>query len=361
MGSDLEYLERSPGHLIRHRGKKITEEEIWATVQLLPIPGDHDDRYGAPRLTSSWLSKFKSPHTVAAYGRDLAQWLMWCEEEGLDPLEVRRADVDRFIRSLDEADRPPVASTIARKLSAISSWYKYLASNRILGHNPLSAVDRPEFDKDRSKTVGLSVKEVWAFMARLRLERGPQAVRDRAMLGVLLELGLRVGELARADIADVHHRAGHRALLVHGKGGRDRVLPIPAPVALELDAYLEQRAADAGVPVEELEGPLFVTSGAKAQGELERSRLTQPHVFALIRRIAKAAEIPSWRSLSPHSFRHTAATAALNDGASLRDVQDFLGHADPRTTRRYDRDRGALERSPAYRLASLFAPTTDED
>ena len=94
-------------------------------------------------------------------------------------------------------------------------------------------------------------------------------------------------------------------------------------------------------------GPLFVTA--------YRKRLTQAYVFALVRRIARAANLPAAEQISPHSLRHSAAIAALDDGAALRDVQDFLGHADPRTTRRYDRNRGSLDRSPAHRLAVLYA------
>jgi integrase len=78
-------------------------------------------------------------------------------------------------------------------------------------------------------------------------------------------------------------------------------------------------------------------------------------VFRLVRRTARLAGLPDAGLVSPHSLRHTVATAALDAGAPLRDVQDLLGHADPRTTRRYDRSRGSLDRSPAYLIAGLFA------
>ncbi|WP_433732588.1 tyrosine-type recombinase/integrase (plasmid) [Actinoplanes sp. CA-051413] len=94
-------------------------------------------------------------------------------------------------------------------------------------------------------------------------------------------------------------------------------------------AQLEQRGE---------RGPLLVTSGEK--------RLTQAAVYAIVRRLARAAGLPAAEQVSPHSLRHSAATAALDDGAPLRDVQDFLGHADPRTTRRYDRNRGSLTARP---------------
>ena len=128
---------------------------------------------------------------------------------------------------------------------------------------------------------------------------------------------------------------------VTGKGGRHRELPIPVPLARDLDAYLAGRAG-AGP-----EAPAFVTATGR--------RVDPSVVFRLVRRTARAAGLPDADLVSPHSLRHTVATAALDAGAPLRDVQDLLGHADPRTTRRYDRSRGSLDRSPAYLIAGLFA------
>ena len=164
---------------------------------------------------------------------------------------------------------------------------------------------------------------------------------------MLAELGLRVGEALALDLADLRHNRGHRTVRVTGKGGKVRELPIPAPLGRDLDAYLAGRARAAGVAVEQLEGPLFVTTTGR--------RVDQPAVFRLVRRVGKSAGLPAAEHLSPHSLRHTVATAALDAGAPLRDVQDMLGHADPRTTRRYDRSRGSLDRSPAYLIAALFA------
>jgi hypothetical protein len=93
---------------------------------------------------------------------------------------------------------------------------------------------------------------------------------------------------------------------------------------------------------------------ASGSGIDNGSRLTQGYVFALVRRLARIAGIPAAEQISPYSLRHSAATAALDDGAPLRDVQDLLGRADPRTTRRYDRNRGSLDRSPAHRLGVQY-------
>ena len=94
-------------------------------------------------------------------------------------------------------------------------------------------------------------------------------------------------------------------------------------------------------------GPLLATASG--------SRLDQSALWKLVRRLARAADIPSWAQLSPHSLRHTAITSALDAGAALRDVQDYAGHRDPRTTRRYDRSRGTLDRNAAYTLTAYLA------
>ena len=100
------------------------------------------------------------------------------------------------------------------------------------------------------------------------------------------------------------------------------------------------RAANERVPVDQLTGPLLVTSTG--------ARLDRHAVFRLVRRLARAAGISAWAKLSPHSLRHAFATTARAQGVPLEDVQDAMGHADPRTTRRYDRDRYNLDRDPAY-------------
>jgi site-specific recombinase XerD len=109
-----------------------------------------------------------------------------------------------------------------------------------------------------------------------------------------------------------------------------------------LDEYLADRAARQAVPVAGLTGPLLVTATGR--------RWDRHAVFRLVRRLAREAGIATWSRLSPHSLRHAFATTARAEGVALEDVQDAMGHADPRTTRRYDRDRHNLDRDPAYAI-----------
>lgn len=326
-------------------------DPVLAAVAVLPLPDDDAGaRWNLRTATAAWLRSRKSDHTRRAYWRELAGWLSWCERTGLDPRVARRGDVDAYLAAAGgrTGDGRVLATTSqARRLSALSSWYRYLISNGVTDANPVEAVDRPEVNRDSSPTLGLDEKQIAAFMRAARAAGTPAAVRDAALVGMLAELALRVGEVLALDLADLRHNRGHRTVRVRGKGGRFRELPIPAPLGRDLDAYLSARAAAAAVPVDQLAGPLFITRSGK--------RLDQPAVYGMVRRIARAAGLPAADRLSPHSLRHSAATAMFGAGATLRDVQDALGHADPRTTRRYDRDRHNLDRSPVYLIAGLFA------
>jgi integrase len=162
------------------------------------------------------------------------------------------------------------------------------------------------------------------------------------VISVLADLGLRVGEVVGLDIADLGYERGHRSVRFTGKGGAKRRRALTPASAAAVETYLLQRAAAAGVPVDELDGPLFVTASG--------SRLDRHSVFRLVRRLAGRADLPAAAHLSPHSLRHAFATAARDEGVPLEDVQDAMGHADPRTTRRYDRDRHNLDRDPSYAI-----------
>lgn len=321
----------------RERGS-ITQ--IAAAVEALPLPRDDaPSRWTLRGATAAWLASRRSSHTRRSYFADLTLWLGWCDRAGLDPRQALRADVDLWTTTITGS-----AATIARRLSAVSSWYDYLESNQLAGSNPARAVTRPRVDRDSSPTVGLTAAQAGQLIRTARSSTRRCAARDTAALGLLLGLGLRVGELVGLDVEQVRYNRGHRTVMVVGKGGRRRELPIPPQVGRDLDVWLEVRAGLGAVLADA--GPLLVTATGR--------RLDQPGVLRMLRRVAAAAGIREAAALSPHSLRHTAITAALDAGAQLREVQDMAGHADPRTTRRYDHGRGSLDRSPTYRLGAIL-------
>ena len=137
-------------------------------------------------------------------------------------------------------------------------------------------------------------------------------------------------------------------LRVTRKGGRRTRVPLTPAAAAALNAYLADRARRAGLDSpQNLDGPLLATTTG--------GRMRQGHLWELVRRLARQAGIETWDQLSPHSLRHSAITLGLDAGASLRDVQDYAGHKDPRTTRQYDHARDSLDRNAAYAVAAYLA------
>jgi integrase/recombinase XerD len=300
---------------------------------------------GGADFTDAWLRNRRlSEHTRAAYRRDIAGWLAWCETRGIAPLSATFLDVNEYGRALEStvdprSGRPLTPATVARKLSALSSWYAFLVKLRAIDGNPVSGADRPQVARDHSATIGLTPDEVDALLTAADTATGPTAARNRAVIALLADLGLRVGEVVSLNLDDLGYERGHRSVRFVGKGGKPRRRALTPGTAAALDAYLAERPTVDGEPSA---APMFVTASG--------ARLDRHAVFRLVRRLARDAGIPAWAKLSPHSLRHAFATTARAEGVPLEDVQDAMGHADPRTTRRYDRDRHNLDRDPAYAI-----------
>lgn len=304
-------------------------------------------------FTEGWLANRRlSPHTRDAYRRDVSSWLEWCRARDLDPLTATFIHVNAYAREMESVVDPRSGRTLSpatvdRKLTGMSSWYSFLVKLGALTKNPVEGVDRPERDRDHSSTVGLTADEVDLLILAAKNDTSLQRVRNYAAIMVLVDLGLRVGELISLDVEDLIPQRGHRTIRFTGKGGKRRRRALPPAVVDAIETYLRPRAEAAGVEIDDLTGPLFVTANGV--------RWERHSVFRLVRRLAKEAGIPAASLLSPHSLRHAFATNAREAGVPLEDVQDAMGHADPRTTRRYDTDRHSLDRDPSYRLAAARA------
>lgn len=275
-------------------------------------------------------------HTRTGYARDLRQWFDWCAELDLDPLEANRAAVDGFRRHLESWDRPAKPATVARKFAAIAGFYKYAAAEDLIARSPFDHVRRPSPPAD-SPTLGLDRGEARALLAAA-VDHGP---RSQALVTLLLHDGLRINEALDADVGDLGVIRGHRTLSVTRKGGARRDVVLAPSTAQAVAAYISDREA----------GPIFIATTGR--------RWNQPAAFRTVRMLARRAGIAHADKISPHSLRHTFVTLAREAGVPLEDVQDAAGHADPRTTRRYDRGRHNLDRHPAYALAAFLSDGGD--
>jgi site-specific recombinase XerD len=310
-------------------------------VTHLPV---HSGPPSLETLTLAWLWSFReSAHTREAYRRDVAHFLGWCTEHNLSPLVASRPQLDAYAAMCATAVNPatgrtPAASSVARRLSALSSWYAYLVDSGLAAANPVAKLRRPRVDREHTRTVGLTAQE--AIALRRAATEDPVLGRTGFVLaGFLVELGARVSEACAAQVADLGHDRGHRTVRLRMKGGKTRTRAVPPALASALSSYLDGRA----------EGPLFLAPDGRP--------LDRHTVARFVRRCAQAAGLAAADRISPHSLRHAWATIARERGATLEERQYALGHADPRTTQRYDRAGLTLERDPAY----LVAGAVNED
>jgi len=306
-------------------------------MELEPITAlvGNEQRHG--HIIAAWKLAQSSPHTLRAYSRSMTDFCQWLDGRGMDLLTVKRPVIDGYRHTLAGAP-----ATVAAKLAALSSFYRYaLSADAITGGNPVELVKRPKVDADHSSTEGLTKDQARALLTAARAD-GP---RSHALVSLLLFTGVRLSEALNASTADYGHDTGHRTLSIRRKGGKDGRVAVPAPAVEALNAYLgttgrELVAGTAGVGL-----PLFTTATGK--------RWASSEAFRTVQRLAKAAGIEG--QISPHSLRHTFATLALDAGTALHDLQDSMGHADPRTTRRYDRARGTLAKAAGYDVARVLA------
>jgi integrase/recombinase XerD len=304
------------------------------------LPGSPDaDPFD--RLAAGWLVGHPA-NTAKAYRLDLMAWADWCRQRGVHPLAAERHHVDAWVRDLSSrpgprTGRPVSAATLARRLSALAGFFAYGIDAQVLVHSPVAAVRRPKVS-DESQASGLNADQ----LRRLLQAATGHSPRSAALVALLVFCGPRISEALGADLRDYGHDAGHRILKVIRKGGKTDRLALPPVVVRALDTHLAHRA---GGP----DGPLFLAAD-------ESTRYPYTSAYEQLLRLCRTAGLPA--GITPHSLRHSYATEALKL-AALQDVQDAMGHADPRTTRRYDRARRQLDRSPNYLLAATLTDHTD--
>lgn len=285
----------------------------------------------ADHATAGWLLGFASLHTRRAYQGDLAKWLQFCADTGSDPLRPRRGHLAGWARTLEAAGLGQ--RTVARRIACVSSWLTYLAEEGVIPTSIVGRVRRPRIP-DRGETPGLTKDELRRLLAVAAQHGSP---RDRALLALLATTGVRVNEALSRDVEHLAFDRGHRILRLARKGNRgDRTVLTPPTLHL-LDVMLAGRDV----------GPIFATRTGR--------RMDQPAAWRMVRRLARLATLDGAGELSPHSMRVSFITGARDAGVPLEDVQDAAGHADPRTTRRYDRGRHSLDRHAAYAMTSWIA------
>lgn len=286
-----------------------------------------------------WLAGQLSPHTRRAYKLDVAHFVRSLNIHSAEELRhVDRAAVVAWQNLMHRDGIKP--RTIRRRLSALSSLFVHLVEHRAADTNPVRDIRRPRVNVRQGTTRAFSAKE-----ARLILDAPSrdtlQGLRDRAILSVGLQAGPRRSEIASLLVRDFHTNGGYKSLHFIRKGGEDLSLAINPQTAQRIQEYL----AAAG-HADDIDGPLFRPLGPNQTRADPRRHLNSIAVDRILRKYARVSGLD--RGYSAHSMRATFITTALNNGASLEDVQRDVGHANPSTTKLYDRRGHNPERSASF-------------
>jgi integrase/recombinase XerD len=277
-----------------------------------------------------WLQKQKSARTRRAYRLDVQHFMRTLSITA--PEELRQADHkaviawERFMRETEHA----ASSTIRRRLAALSSLYKHLVRHGHAAKNPVGEVERPAINREEGSTLAFAKAQARKLLD-LPAADTVAGLRDRAILSVGLQVGLRRAEIAALTVGDLHQNRGYDSLRVQRKGGRRDALAINPQTAARVRAYLE--AAGHGA---DIDGPLFRPLRHNGKQDVARRHMDPDAIDRVVRK-KYAAALGLDRGYSAHSMRATFITTALENGAQLEDVQKAAGHRDPSTTKLYDR------------------------
>ena len=262
------------------------------------------------------LQKGFTPNTLDAYLRDVQKLLLYLKGEGIDPLEVKLEDLEHFSASLHDIGIAP--SSQARILCGVRSFYRFLNLDGWIEQDPAELLESPKQGEHLPEF--LSTAEVDQLEAIIDVSKW-EGHRNRAIIEVLFSCGLRVSELVNLPLSNLYLDEGF--IRVFGKGRKERLVPISPKAIKELNLWFAVRRHMTIKPGEE--DYVFLNRRG--------SHLTRTMILIMIKQYAREAGIQ--KTISPHTLRHSFATALLEGGADLRAIQAMLGHESIGTTEIY--------------------------
>jgi integrase/recombinase XerD len=272
-------------------------------------------------------------NTRQAYWRDLADVSLYLRKErntdidkaSTEDLKAYLEDLANKTHTKGENKSQIAVRTVARRLSAMRQFYRYMVSENKREDDPTSTIESPKQGRTLPKT--LSEDEVSQLIKTAGQGGGADSIRLVCLLEMLYATGLRVSELVGLPISAISETQEY--LMVEGKGGRERMIPLSEPAQKAIKDYLSVRQQFIGTENQAAQEKAFFPSKTSESGHLTRQRFAQ-----LLKDLARDAGIEEGR-VSPHILRHAFATHLLSRGADLRSVQKMLGHADIATTQIY--------------------------
>lgn len=278
--------------------------------------GKRDNETTRKYLRYLKLERNYTANTVEAYRNDLAHLERYMKREGLTPETVRRKHLEHFAATLHEHGIGPASQ--ARILSGVRSFFKYLQMEGYISDDPSELLEWPHLGEHLPEV--LTTEEIDRMEAAIDLSK-PEGQRNKAIIEVLFSCGLRVSELTALKLSDLF--MSDNFVRIKGKGRKERLVPISAKAVKELKLWFIDRNRMNIKPGEED----FVFLNRRG------AHLTRTMILIMIKRCAEAAGIE--KTVSPHTLRHSFATALLKGGADLRAIQMMLGHESISTTEIY--------------------------
>ena len=262
------------------------------------------------------LERNYSPNTLEAYRHDLGHLLAYCHREEKDVLQMKLEDLQHFAAGIHELGIGPTSQ--ARILSGVRSFYRWLLLDGRIDADPTELLESPRLGEHLPEV--LTTAEVDQLEASIDRSK-PEGQRNRAIIEVLFSCGLRVSELTHLRLSDLFLEEGY--IRVMGKGSKERLVPISNRAVHELELWFYDRNL------------MTIKAGEEDYVFLNRrgAHLTRTMILIMVKRQAEAAGIK--KTISPHTLRHSFATALLEGGADLRVIQAMLGHEDIGTTEIY--------------------------
>ncbi len=270
------------------------------------------DRY----LVYMRVERAASPQTVRAYSADLARYLEWAERTGVDPIVLTHRQMRLYLAEMDRAGY--ARRTVARRLSAVRSFFAYAVTEGLVASDPSGALSTPKVPARLPNVLADDTLD--ALFSAPDLSK-PTGLRDRAVLELLYATGARVSEVAGLRVSDLDF--GQRQIRLFGKGAKERIVPVYEVALARVRDYLRD-----GRPK---------LARSSSEQHLFLSSRGGPFSADSVRRMFKkyAADAGADAGVSPHSMRHTFATRLLEAGADLRTVQELLGHVALSSTQIY--------------------------
>lgn len=263
------------------------------------------------------LERSYSANTLDAYCKDLQKLFNFYADNGIDFRSVTLSELDLFAGNLRDKGISP--RSLARILSGVRSFYRFLNLEKEIEQDPTELLESPKIGRHLPQV--LSVEEIDDILAAIDMSK-PEGVRDHCIIEVLYSCGLRISELTNLLISNLFLEEGF--IRIHGKGNKERLVPISPRAVKELKIWLDIRKH------------INIQHGYEDHVFVSRTRgkaLSRISLFVFIQNYAAQAGIT--KEISPHTFRHSFATHLLQGGANLRAVQDMLGHESLGTTEVY--------------------------